>query len=548
MSKGFVVWFTGLSGAGKSTIANALREELARRGRQSELLDGDEVRTHLSKGLGFSKEDRDTNIRRIGYVSRLVARSGGIAITAAISPYREVRDEIRAQAPGFVEVYVHCPLETLVERDVKGLYKKAIAGEIANFTGVSDPYEEPLNAEVVCDSSRETVEQSLAKVVDKLERLGYLPHQIVERLPVGEELEALRAEARSLPRLQVGQRELSDLFMLAAGALAPLDSFMGRDDYSAVLESGRLAGGDPFTIPVVLRVANVPDASRVGLFIEDRPVGILDIADAYETDHLLEAKAVYGTEDEAHPGVRALNDSGRWALSGDVIALARPSSGFPEFDLTPAEVRYVKAQRGWKTMVGFQTRNPVHRAHEYLTKVALEIVDGLLLHPLVGETKGDDIPASVRMRCYQELLDGYYPADRTLLSTNPAWMRYAGPKEAVFHAIVRRNYGCTHFIVGRDHAGVGNYYDTYAAHRIFDQYTPAELGVEILRFEHTFYCSVCGGMASTRTCPHPKEQHVTLSGTAVRKLLQEGRDLPVEFTRPEVARVLIDAAQEEATA
>jgi sulfate adenylyltransferase/3'-phosphoadenosine 5'-phosphosulfate synthase len=548
VSKGFVVWFTGLSGAGKSTIANALRAELARRGRQSELLDGDEVRTHLSKGLGFSKEDRDTNIRRIGYVARLVARSGGVAITAAISPYRDVRDEVRSQTPGFIEVYVHCPLDTLVERDVKGLYKKAIAGEIANFTGVSDPYEAPTNPEVVCDSSKETVEQSLAKVVDKLERLGYLPRQTVERLPSGDELEILRAEARGLPRLQVGQRELSDLFMLAAGALAPLDSFMGRDDYASVLETGRLAGGNPFTIPIVLRVANVPSASRVGLFIEDRPVGILDVADAYETDHPREAKAVYGTEDEAHPGVRVLNDSGRWALSGDVIALARPSSGFPEFDLTPTEVRAVKAQRGWKTMVGFQTRNPVHRAHEYLTKVALEIVDGLLLHPLVGETKGDDIPASVRMRCYQELLDGYYPADRTLLSTNPAWMRYAGPKEAVFHAIVRRNYGCTHFIVGRDHAGVGNYYDTYAAHRIFDQYTAAELGVEILRFEHTFYCSVCGSMASTRTCPHAKEQHVTLSGTAVRKLLEEGRDLPVEFTRPEVARVLIDAAQEEATA
>jgi ATP sulfurylase/adenylyl-sulfate kinase len=548
MSRGFVVWFTGLSGAGKSTIANALKVELEGRGRHVELLDGDEVRTHLSKGLGFSKEDRDTNIRRIGYVARLVARSGGVAITAAISPYREVRDEIRAQTPGFVEVFALAPLDTLVERDVKGLYKKAIAGEIANFTGVSDPYEEPLHPEVACDTSRETVHQSLSKVIAALERLGHLEREVGESLPEGEELNALRAEARTLPRLEVGQRELSDLFMLAAGALSPVDSFMGELEYRSVIETGRLAGGQPFTIPIVLRADSAPRPERIALFIGDQPVGILDVRSAFKTSPDAEANGVYGTTDLAHPGVRVLQDSGRWALEGTVTALARPTSGFPAYDLTPVQVRAVRAARAWKTMVGFQTRNPVHRAHEYLQKVALEIVDGLLLHPLVGETKSDDIPASVRMRCYEELLRGYYPADRVLLATNPAWMRYAGPKEAVFHAIVRRNYGCTHFIVGRDHAGVGTYYDTYAAHRIFDQYAPGELGIEILRFEHTFYCSACGGMASTRTCPHPADLHRTLSGTAVRKLLAEGKDLPEEFTRPEVARVLLEAAKEEVTA
>jgi sulfate adenylyltransferase/3'-phosphoadenosine 5'-phosphosulfate synthase len=548
MTRGFVVWFTGLSGAGKSTIADALKVELERRGRHVELLDGDEVRTHLSKGLGFSKEDRDTNIRRIGYVARLVARSGGVAITAAISPYREVRDEVRAQTPGFVEVFARAPLDTLVERDVKGLYKKAIAGEIANFTGVSDPYEEPLHAEVVCDTSRESPAQSLSNVLSALERLGHLEREVEERLPDGDELNALRAEARTLPRLEVGQRELSDLFMLATGGLSPVDSFMGELDYRSVIETGRLAGGQPFTIPIVLRAESAPSAERIALFLGDQPVGVLDVSSAFETSPDAEANGVYGTTDLAHPGVRVLQNSGRWALAGTVSALARPSSGFPEYDLTPGQVRAVKAARSWKTMVGFQTRNPVHRAHEYLQKVALEIVDGLLLHPLVGETKSDDIPASVRMSCYEELLRGYYPAGRVLLATNPAWMRYAGPKEAVFHAIVRRNYGCTHFIVGRDHAGVGSYYDTYAAHRIFDQYAPGELGIEILRFEHTFYCSACGGMASTRTCPHPAALHKTLSGTAVRKLLAEGHDLPVEFTRPEVARVLLEAAREEVTA
>src|ERR1700693_4465672 len=295
MTKGFVVWFTGLSGAGKSTIANALKVELERRGRHVELLDGDEVRTHLSKGLGFSKEDRDTNIRRIGYVARLVARSGGVAITAAISPYRAVRDEVRravgpyasplrgedapsaggvrTQTPGFVEVFVRCPLDTLVDRDTKGLYRKALAGEIANFTGVSDPYEEPLHPEVVCDTSRESLEQSLSKVIDALERLGHLDRHVGERLPSGDELQALRAEARILPRLEVGQRELSDLFMLASGGLSPLATFMDQQDYESAISTGRLANGHPFTLPIVLRAAAAPSAERIALFIGDQPAG-----------------------------------------------------------------------------------------------------------------------------------------------------------------------------------------------------------------------------------------------------------------------------------
>jgi sulfate adenylyltransferase/3'-phosphoadenosine 5'-phosphosulfate synthase len=545
MDRGFVVWFTGLPSAGKSTLAEALGEELTGRGRHVEVLDGDEVRSHLSRGLGFSKEDRDTNIRRIGYVAKLVARSGAIAITAAISPYREVRDEQRRLSQRFVEVYVRCPIETAIARDTKGLYKKALAGELANFTGIDDPYEPPLHPEVVCDTAQETVEQSLARVVDKLERLGYLPREVPERRPSGEQLEALQSEARRLPRLQVGSRELSDLGMLSTGALSPLDGFMDQSDYESVIETGRLANQVPFTIPIALRVAEVPTATRFGLFVGERPVGIIDVDEVFRFDISTEAREVFGTDDTRHPGVQALYETGNWAVSGRTVALEQPASAFPEFDLTPAQVRTIKRRRGWRTMVGFQTRNPVHRAHEYLQKVALETIDGLLLHPLVGETKSGDISAPVRMRCYQQLLRDYYPSERTLLATNPAWMRYAGPKEAVFHAIVRRNYGCTHFIVGRDHAGVGSYYDTYAAHRIFEQYRPGELGIEILPFENTFYCSACGGMASTRTCPHPAEMHRTLSGTAVRSLLEKGEELPPEFTRPEVARVLREAAQNE---
>ncbi|MGA2282366.1 MAG: sulfate adenylyltransferase [Candidatus Dormibacteria bacterium] len=548
MSRGLVIWLTGLSGAGKSTIAARLEQELRLLGRTVTVLDGDEVRTHLSKGLGFSKEDRDTNIRRIGYVAGLVAGHGGVAITAAISPYREVRDEVRAATPGFVEVYVRCTLDEMVRRDAKGLYAKALRGEIANFTGVSDPYEEPHHPEVTVDSAEETVEESVERILDRLERLGHIWRGVRPRLAAGAEAEALREEARAFPVLEVGPHETADALMLGTGALSSLPGFMGAADYAAVIGSGRLAGGQPFPIPVVLRLdgegaERARGASRVALRHQGEVIAVVDVEEVYPTDPGREALSVYATDDTAHPGVRLLQASGRFALGGRVTALRRPDTGFPEHDLTPLEVRAAKAERRWATMVGFQTRNPVHRAHEYLQKVALENLDGLLLHPLVGETKSDDIPAATRMACYEKLLAGYYPQERVLLATNPAWMRYAGPKEAVFHALIRRNYGCTHFIVGRDHAGVGNYYDTYAAHRIFDEYTPEELGIEILRFEHTFWCRTCGGMASTRTCPHPASEHAVLSGTRVRELLTLGQPLPAQFTRPEIAAILATDAQ-----
>jgi len=534
---GFVIWLTGLSGAGKSTIAQRLQAELVALGRRVEVLDGDEVRTNLSKGLGFSKEDRDTNIRRIGYVAALLARNGATVITAAISPYRDVRDEVRAATPGFAEVYVKCSLDELQRRDVKGLYRKARAGEIANFTGVSDPYEPPLRPEVVVDTERESAEESMHSIMQTLVRLGFLPGLLAERLGDADDA----AAAAQLPGIDVGAREEADLYMLATGALSPLAGFMGSADYRTVLEAGRLASGTPFTIPVVLRADARPSGSRLALRHRGEAIGIVDVTDVFNIDAEREADAVYGTTDVAHPGVRAVMAGGSIAIAGDVTLFGRPPSEFPKWDLTPREVRAAKAERGWRTMVGFQTRNPVHRAHEYLQKVALELIDGLLLHPIVGETKADDIPAAVRMRCYEVLLDHYYPRDRAMLATNPAWMRYAGPREAVFHALVRRNYGCTHFIVGRDHAGVGNYYDTYAAHRIFDEYTPDELGIEILRFEHTMWCTVCGAMVSKRTCPHDAVQHLTLSGTRVRELLSQHRALPPEFTRPEVAAILADA-------
>jgi sulfate adenylyltransferase len=345
----------------------------------------------------------------------------------------------------------------------------------------------------------------------------------------------------SLEQIPLTSRELSDLDMLASGALSPLEGFMGRDDYERVLEDMRLAKGLPWALPVCLAVDHEPQGDQVTLTNE---AGILyatlEVDEVFEYDKEREARNAFRTTDEAHPGVARLYAQKPLYLAGKVTVFQRAQPAFPELALDPADTRSAFVERGWKRVVGFQTRNPIHRAHEYLTKGALETVDGLLIHPLVGDTKSDDVPAKTRVDCYRILLENYYPQDRVVISAFPAAMRYAGPREAIWHAICRKNYGCSHFIVGRDHAGVGDYYGTYDAQLIFDEFEPHELDIEPMFFEHAFWCRKCGQMATPKTCPHGGDDHVFLSGTKVRELLAAGDVPPPEFSRREVASVLID--------
>ncbi|HEY9674918.1 MAG TPA: sulfate adenylyltransferase [Waterburya sp.] len=379
---------------------------------------------------------------------------------------------------------------------------------------------------------------------------GIAPHggQLINRIANHKQRHEFLDKGDFLPRVQLDKRATSDLEMIAIGAFSPLVGFMEQDDYNSVVDNMRLANGLPWSIPVTLPVdeAVAEPLKEGGLVRLDDPngnfIGVLELTQKYRSDKVREAVNVYRTDEEEHPGVKVIYNQGDINLAGPVWLLQRDHHPhFPAYQIDPAKSRAQFKEKGWTTVVGFQTRNPIHRAHEYIIKCALETVDGLFLHPLVGATKSDDISADVRMRCYEIMLELYFPETRVILAINPAAMRYAGPREAIFHALIRKNYGCTHFIVGRDHAGVGDYYGTYDAQHIFDEYDPLELGIVPMKFEHAFYCKRSQQMATTKTSPSRPEERIHLSGTKVREMLRRGELPPPEFSRPEVAAELARA-------
>jgi 3'-phosphoadenosine 5'-phosphosulfate synthase len=554
MSTGFVVWFTGLSGSGKSTLAALLASELRTRGVHVELLDGDEVRTHLSKGLGFSREDRDTNIRRIGFVAKLIARSGGCAMTAAISPYRAIRDELRAQTPHFVEVYCKASIDALADRDPKGLYRKALAGEIKGFTGVDDPYEEPLSPEVVVQTDKESREESLAKILARLEELGHVPTGLeaaeVRRAPSGlvaphgGELVSRwvhasrdaeqRERAEHLPHLRLDAHEARDLALLAGGAYAPLKGFMNEKDWRKVVRSGHLETGLFWPVPITLavneaRAASITPGAHLALRNEEGVLlAILDVDDVYVPDKGLEAREVFGTEDRAHPGVARLFERGAVYVGGELHAFDAASA---EPLSHPAECRAALTARGLHRVVALETAGPLLRTHEYLARVGLEGLDGLLV--LVREDDPGPLRLAARRRATEVVLGRHFPNQRALSIVSSLPLKHAGARELLLRALVAKTYGASHVLLLPEENGVAR--ESLLA--LLAATRAAELGFVALVYEEPFVSASLGEVATRRTAPDGA------AGTpsrldAVSHALARGEMVSAALVRPEVVAAL----------
>lgn len=543
--KGFCVWFTGLPASGKSTLATLLARELERRGYRAQVLDGDQLRTRLSRGLGFSKEDRDAHIDRIAFVANCIVRAGGVAISCAISPYRAARDAARAEIGNFVEVYVSTPLEVCMRRDPKGLYQKAIEGKIPNFTGVSDPYEPPQRPEVTVPAHLHGPEECVRRILQRLSDLGYVvggpirPHGgiLVDRVARGEFRESLVEEAGRLPSLEIDDETADDVRNVATGVFSPLTGFLGKEDVESVVERRRLASGVPWTIPIVLDAtpAEADGAgSRAVLKHRGKALAVLSVESRFTPDVPRLCQRVFGTTDAAHPGVARFRALKPVFLGGPLWLLEDPQE--TGLRLSPRQTRAIFEKRGFRTVAAFQTRNIPHLAHEHLHRLALNFCDGLFLHPVIGRKKPGDFRDEVILAAYRVLIESFYPRERTVLATLHTWMRYAGPAEAIHHAILRKNFGCTHILIGRDHAGVGKYYEPFAAHRIFDEFP--DLEIRPLKVAESFYCSRCKVLATSNDCPHPEEQRETVSASQIRAALAGGNLRLPHRVRDEILAVI----------
>lgn len=545
---GFVVWFTGLSGAGKSTLAALLASALRGRDVHVEVLDGDEVRTHLSKGLTFSREDRDTNIRRIGFVAKLLARSGACAITAAISPFRVIRDEQRAQVPQFVEVYCQSSIEALAARDPKGLYRKALAGEIKGFTGIDDPYEEPLAPEVVVYTDRETKEESLAKILGALEKLGYItsrgvgatrasslalvkPHggALVACRVDGEHAEALENKARSLPIIDLDAEAEVDVEQLATGAYSPLEGFLTSKDWLRVVAEMRLENGLPWPLPVGLPITEQEAKDlRIGAQItlrarDGRLVAILDVSDVYCPDELLRGRTITGPFGETDPELLRQRARSRFFVGGKLRVFAGPASNAPV--RTPLETREMFDKLGLRFVAALRTRTLPRRADEYVARMALDVAGGLLWQVL--ETP-DGLPLSTRLSGHEVVLQKYFPAKRVVLSAGPESFAI-GPRAAILDAIVSQNHGCSHVVMGQ-----GSHADARDA---FGAFAPGELAIMPLVFGEAGFSSTTNSMVTAASLPDGSGL-LTLSEAEILDKVSRDEAIAEEVIRADVVDVI----------